>query len=185
MVTIFLDIDGVLATDKEFMRNSEKFKETKEWARKLDVPYPFNPQCVEIFNEILSTTECQIILSSDWRISWTLEELDIIFKENGVKQSPVGITEKNLYCNIGNYNKKRASEIEFYIQENRIKDWIILDDLNIHPYFPGRKKNNIFKTEDREGLKKTGIKEKIIRRLQRYAPVAEQVDALDLKSNVP
>ena len=168
MVTIFLDIDGVLATDKEFMRNSKKFKETKEWARKLDVPYPFNPQCVEIFNEILSTTECQIVLSSDWRISWTLEELDIIFKENGVKQSPVNITEKALYFHEGNYNKKRAGEIEFYIQENNIEDWIILDDLNVYPYFPDGKRDGIFKTEDQEGLKKTGIKEKIIRRLQRY-----------------
>ena len=43
MNTIFLDIDGVLVTDPEFMRGTYKFQKKYGWAKELRVPYPFNP----------------------------------------------------------------------------------------------------------------------------------------------
>ena len=42
MKIIFLDIDGVLATNKEFATNRTKFREKYLWAKELRVPYKFN-----------------------------------------------------------------------------------------------------------------------------------------------
>jgi histidinol phosphatase-like enzyme len=50
---IFLDIDGVLATNKEFFRNTSKFWENHPAMAELKVPYPWNEGCVKIFNDIL------------------------------------------------------------------------------------------------------------------------------------
>jgi hypothetical protein len=89
MKVIFLDIDGVLATNKEFATNRTKFREKYLWAKELRVPYGWNKGCVEVFNEILDATNSEIVISSDWRFHWDLDELDKIFKVNGVKKSPI------------------------------------------------------------------------------------------------
>ena len=52
MKIIFLDIDGVLATNKEFATNRTKFREKYLWAKELRVPYGWNKGCVDVFNEI-------------------------------------------------------------------------------------------------------------------------------------
>jgi hypothetical protein len=169
---IFLDIDGVLATSKEFNMNTQKFWEKNEWAKNLKVPYKWNESAVKIFNEILETTNAEIVLSSDWRKHWNLEELDIIFKENGVVKSPKSTTIK--YRETFDHDfRNRASQIESYIRTNNFIDeneqptclWIVLDDLPIKQFFPEHLKDRIFQTNDREGIKISGMKEKIIKKL--------------------
>ena len=104
MKIIFLDIDGVLATNKEFGMNRTKFQTKHPEAKELHIPYPFNPECVKIFNEILDETNAIIVLSSDWRLHWDLDGLDRIFKFNGVKKSPIALTNK--------MKRKLSSELE-------------------------------------------------------------------------
>jgi hypothetical protein len=64
MKVIFLDIDGVLATNKEFATNRTKFREKHLWAKELRVPYGWNKGCVDVFNEILDATNSEIVISS-------------------------------------------------------------------------------------------------------------------------
>ncbi len=53
---ILLDIDGVLATEESAHQpNHELFA------------YPFDKECVIVFNEVLKETDAEIVLSSDWR----------------------------------------------------------------------------------------------------------------------
>ena len=42
MKVIFLDIDGVLATDKQFMGNRNKFNQKNDWAKELKVTRMLN-----------------------------------------------------------------------------------------------------------------------------------------------
>lgn len=135
---IFLDIDGVLATEEcSFKPEHELYA------------YPFNKDCVRIFNEILLETDAQIILSSDWRLMFhDLETLDLVFKHNGIIKSPVDITP-----NLSN----RSLEIETYIKENNIKSFVILDDMDLK-VFPDK----FIRCNINEGIKEAGIKEKII-----------------------
>jgi FMN phosphatase YigB (HAD superfamily) len=82
MKIIFLDIDGVLATNKEFATNRTKFREKYLWAKELRVPYKFN----------------------------------------------------------------------------KPEKWIAIDDMNLSSLGP-----NFFRTKDSEGLKQSGLKDKIIK----------------------
>jgi bifunctional pyridoxal-dependent enzyme with beta-cystathionase and maltose regulon repressor activities len=156
--TIFLDIDGVLATHKEFMMTRHKFHKKYDEANRLHIPYPFNPGCVKVFNSILQETDAQIVLSSDWRHHWDLEELDGIFQFNKVIKSPIAVTG-NYPISMGNLEKNRVNEIEKFIQTHDVGQYVIIDDLHMDIYI----KDRFVKTIDMEGLKQTGIKKKILK----------------------
>lgn len=158
MKTIFLDIDGVLATHKEFMRIRHSFHKKYNNAKELNIPYPFNSGCVKILNEILDETNAQIILSSDWRNHWNLEELDKIFKFNGVIKSPIDVTG-NHPVSFGNLEKNRINEIKKYYEKHDVGSYVIIDDLHMDIYEIDR----FVRTIDSEGLKQIGIKRKILK----------------------
>jgi hypothetical protein len=159
---IFLDIDGVLATFREFLTNKKKFQEKNEWAALLQVNYPFNPDCVNILNEIIEKTNANIVLSSDWRLYYTLEELDNIFKYNGLIKSPFDITTIKTSHMGTSIESLRLDEINDYIDKNDVKNWVIIDDLDMKLK---TNKDRFFLTRDFEGLKQTSMKEKIINKL--------------------
>jgi hypothetical protein len=160
MKIIFLDIDGVLATNKEYSTNRTKFMEKYPWAKELRVPYGWNKGCVEILNEILDSTNAEIVISSDWRFHWDLDELDIIFKENGVKKSPLFGTIKNKRKMSSDLEDDRVYQISEWVKLNKPEKWVAIDDMNLSSLGP-----NFFRTKDSEGLKQTGFKEKIIKYL--------------------
>lgn len=157
---IILDIDGVLTTNKQFNTNKKKFMEKYEWAGKLKVPYPFDPKCVEILNDILIQTDAEIILSSDWKLYWSLSQLDIIFKSNGVIKSPIDVTTEDL-VSMSHMERNRAYQIKTYIKKNKLENFVILEDLNIIDFILDYSKQ-IVRTTNSEGLKQCSIKDKII-----------------------
>lgn len=158
MKVIFLDIDGVLATNKEYGTNRTKFQTKNSEAKELNIPYPFNSGCVEIFNEILKETDAKIILSSDWRLHWSLDELDKIFKFNGVIKSPEATTSFNKWKMSSSLELDRIMQIKNYAHFGEITDWVAIDDLNLSDLG-----DRFVKTKDSEGLKQTGIKNKILK----------------------
>lgn len=167
MKIIFLDIDGVLATDKEFMRNRTKFWEKHPAMAELKVPYPWNKEAVDVFNEILDITDAEIVLSSDWKLHWNLDELKQIFEWNRVKKYPIGVTN-NEYVSINNLEMNRASEISDYIRELDIVNYVVIDDLNVGKYMGlTGDDDKFFMTRSGEGIKKTGLKERIINKLNK------------------
>ncbi len=142
MNIIILDIDGVLATEQDSYKPNHDL-----------YAYPFDAQCVQIFNEILAITNAQIVLSSDWRLMYNndLDMLDELFKFNGVMRSPIDVTP--------NLGRNREGEIKFYIENNstKFKKFVILDDTPIKNY-----PNNFVQCNINKGLKEAGIKERII-----------------------
>ena len=160
MKIIFLDIDGVLATHKEFMMNRTKFQTKHPEAKEIRIPYPFNQGCVKVFNEILDETNAVIVLSSDWRFHWDLNDLDKIFKFNGIKKSPIAITSKIKRKLSSDLEDDRSFQIKKYVDEILPDSWVAIDDLNLSSLG-----DNFIRTKDMEGLKQTRIKEKIIKKL--------------------
>ena len=160
MRTIFLDIDGVLATNKEYVTNRTKFREKYSWAKELKVPYGWNKECVEIFNEILDITNADIVISSDWRFHWDLDGLDKIFKANGVKKSPIFGTIKNKRKMSSNLEDDRSYQINEWVIFNKPDKWVAIDDMDLSDLG-----SNFFRTKDSEGLKQIGLKDKIINKL--------------------
>ena len=165
MKITFLDIDGVLATHKQYMMNRKKFWDKNPLAKEIKIPYPFDPKCVKIFNEILDATGADIVLSSDWREHFSLEDLDKIFKFNGVNKSPIDITISEL-ASFGNLTMNRAYQIGKYITDNDITNYVVIDDLNVGKYMViTNEEDKFFLTDDFEGIKKVGLKDKIIKKL--------------------
>lgn len=142
---IFLDIDGVLATD-----------DSAELPRHETFAYPFDRDCVAVFNEILSITGAEIVLSSDWKLIYNndLGILDELFKHNGVIKSPIATTE-----DLG----MRHFEITSYLQENsaQINRFLILDDLQLKIH-----SLNFVRCNSKHGIKENGIKNKCLTILQ-------------------
>ena len=162
MKTIFLDIDGVLATHKQYMMNRKKFQDKNPIAKELNISYPFDPKCVKIFNEILDETGADIVLSSDWKELFNLKDLDTIFKFNGVNKSPIDVTISEL-ASFGNQTMNRAFQIGEYVTRNNVTNYVVIDDLNVGKYMVITNEENKFVlTNDFEGLKQLSIKNKII-----------------------
>jgi diphthamide synthase subunit DPH2 len=115
-MTIFLDIDGVLRTHKSDL----------EWSQILGVPIPlsvydrrFDRKIVSYINEVVGYTRAKIVITSTWRVKHSLEELKQIFRDNGITAEIVGKTDIGL---------NRGEEIEQYISENEIENYVVIDD---------------------------------------------------------
>ena len=163
MKVIFLDIDGVLATSKQFQMNRQKFQAKHPAMGELNVPYPWDEGCVKIFNEILDETGAIIVLSSDWKLHWNLDDLRGIFTWNGVKKSPIAVTVRDMFSEP-ELEKERVYEIMDYITSLGIENYVVIDDMNLGQFMED--KDKFVRTISGQGLKQTGIKDKIIKMLQ-------------------
>lgn len=140
MKIIFLDIDGVLATEES---------STMPWHEEFT--YPFDATCVSILNRILEETSAEIVLTSDWRITFNdLDLLDRLFKHNGIIKSPIDVT-----ADFWSRSKEILSYIELH--SSKITSFLILDDmdLKIHPLC-------FIRCNINDGLNEEGIEEKAI-----------------------
>jgi len=150
---LFLDLDGVIVLD------DLPFK------KKIHSEYianNFDKKCVNVLNEIIKNVNPIIILSSDWRYNYSFDILNKIFHDNGVISEISGITD-NLwgieFKSLSQLEVCRATEILKYVNEHDINNYVAVDDLNLFPWIP---KNFVYCTRFNEGIKQTGIKEKII-----------------------
>lgn len=157
---LFLDIDGVLTTDAQYNSNPKK------WNPAFNV-YGFDYKCVKIFNEIFDNFDVDIVLSSDWKTHFDLNEINNIFKFNKVHKEVKAFT-KNLwgskYFRIDQLEECRANEILDYVKKHDIKKFLVIDDLNLSKWIDDE--HFVRTPKSNEGIKQSGIKDKIIKRLK-------------------
>ena len=166
MKVIFLDIDGVLSTGNDFGVSKDN---------KWDA-YRFDSKCVAVLNSILKETGAEIILSSDWRHTYTLQEMRDIFAHNGVINGPIGFTMRSANYNGNTLEWGRTEEIKHWLKSNAWKDdckWVAIDDLNMSidyadkvGNYAGGLENFVLCPKVMEGIKQSGIKDKILKFLQ-------------------
>lgn len=166
MITIFLDLDGVISILENSLSDRDEFWKNDPKAKLLGIPHSLDENSIKVLNEILSIFECEIVISSDWKKTRTLENLDKIFKHCKIIQSPINKT-KNLR-NDFNIDDCRAMEIMHFIAENMVENFIILDDLDLENKLSPRILDRFFKTEFELGLAKPGLKEQIIERMKLF-----------------
>lgn len=106
---LFLDIDGVLNTYHN--------------------PTIFQSKSITLLNKIINETNCEIIVSSDWRRSHTLHELSLVFEINGIIKKPIA---KTGIISHTDYSIARGLEILNLVSTLGIKKFAILDDMNIY-----------------------------------------------------
>ena len=123
--------------------------------------YKFDEKCVAILNFILQETGAEIILSSDWRTHYTLQEMREIFAHNFVMKGPIGFTPSDNLYKI-DLEGGRTQEIKMWLKQNAWKNdikWVAIDDLDMSE---GLGDNFVLCKNEHEGIKRKGVKEKII-----------------------
>ena len=163
MVTLFLDHDGVMCTVRQYNLTHN----SKSWLRtgfnKANGIYPFDKKAVKILNLILEEVECEIVVSSDWKTYGTLEQLQEIYELCGVNQTPIAVTPDHP-TSMSHIEKNRAGEILKYVKEHELTKYFAIDDLDLQGFLG--KEHFQITAGDWEGIKKSGLKDKIIAKLK-------------------
>jgi HAD domain in Swiss Army Knife RNA repair proteins len=162
MKVLFLDHDGVICLQSEW---GGRFGKEREG---LDSVFDdFNESAVKVLNEIIDATDCEIVISSDWRHYATLEQLQELYRIRGIRKQPIAVTE-TISCSSAFLEAARVQEIESWIHSHpEITSWCAVDDMDL-----GNAKNPnhedtiglvcFVRTPNYDGLRQTGKKEKII-----------------------
>ena len=190
MKVIFLDNDGVICLSNNWGGRSKKWAKYRsknpETSRYIDdAPVEvrfddFDKKSIKVLNEILEETGAEIVVSSDWRCHANLEELGEYFLSQGILKKPVGVTKLLGQCNQPeNYpwlrkwdvEQSRSLEILQYLFDHpEVSQWVAVDDLDMGKNGEEWKDwglDNFVLTPSRtEGIKQSGIKEKIIKILK-------------------
>lgn len=151
-IIIFLDIDDVMAVG---------------WVKQKLYPWgkhlPFDKKCVGVLNSIYDEIPFDIVVSSDWRNYFSIETLRKIFDEFKVKASVIDITPNSGGYIPMNLAGGRVEEIETYLEQHKdeILAWVSVDNLKMYDL-----EHFVETPKWTEGIKQTGIKEKIIKELK-------------------
>jgi hypothetical protein len=189
MKVIFLDHDGVICLATEW---GGRFKKQQKAGRKLsqsvmslelDARFDnFNKKAIEILNEILEETNAEIVVSSDWKRWASVEEMGEYYESQGIKKKPIDFTKNLSQCDVPenfiwsprwDLEQSRSLEINQYLKDHpEITHWVAVDDLNMgipqtHESWGDMEMdwgltNFVLTPKSREGIKQSGIKDKIL-----------------------
>jgi hypothetical protein len=192
MKAIFLDNDGVICLSNNWGGRSKKWAKYRsanpETSKQLsDAPVEvrfddFDKKAVKILNEILEQTGAEIVVSSDWRLHATLEEIGEYYTSQGILKKPVGFTkllgqfddpENFVWSRQWRLEQSRSLEILQYLKDHpEVTEWVAVDDLNMgipqaHESWGEMEMdcgltNFVLTPKSSEGIKQSGIKEKIV-----------------------
>jgi hypothetical protein len=171
---IFLDNDGVMCLSTEWggrMKKIKKWKlnnpDSEGYVNDPKIPAHikmdnFNSKAVKVLNEILELTDAEIVVSSDWKLHCNLEQLKDMFREYGVIKSPIDVTPNEISKDMSDLENNRVSEINSWLNNHPdVTHWVAIDDLDL-----GELSNFVHTKKSNEGIKQSGIKEKILKFLK-------------------
>ena len=189
MKIIFLDHDGVVCLSSQWGGRDKKMKKfIKETGIQEISKMPanirldsFDPKAINVLNDVIGKTGAEIVVSSDWKLHATLEELQELYLENGVMKAPIAMTENvkdfdpdthSMFMYQGWLERLRIIEIRRFLEtvnkEIEISHWVAIDDLFLGKHTeddPGLENFVLTKRPYSEGIKQSGIKEQLIKYL--------------------
>jgi hypothetical protein len=181
MKVLFLDHDGVICLSSEWGGRYKKKGFDSNPETPMDIRMDnFNEKAVKVLKEIIEKTDCELVISSDWKRHGTLEQLKEMFITRGIKP-PIDITpfytklavEQKLPKNLvipyfDNLAFERHIEIEHWLKEHpEVTHWVAVDDLDMTKKDGWGLENFVHcKRPNLEGIKQSGLKEKILKFLE-------------------
>jgi hypothetical protein len=184
MKVIFLDHDGVICLYDNWgtrRKKQAKWGGLKLSMSMLSIPLEyrfddFDKKAVDVLNKILEKTDAEIVVSSDWKRWATVEEMGQYYESQGIIKKPIAFTDSILYDDYEDFpwqrnldsEQTRSLEISQYLGQNpHITHWVSIDDLDMSLRSEGDKnwglKNFVLTPRQLEGIKQSGIKEKILK----------------------
>ena len=144
---LFLDIDGVLNSFDDYKVSGKEFLENIE-----NTTFILSDRQISLLNNIVDKYHPKIILSSYWRNRYPLTVIQKKFEAVGFKGKISGLTPS-----FGGEHEDRWEQINHYINDNDVSEYIILDDSLLD-----RKKTkfpNWIKTDSYHGLDHKHLRE--------------------------
>lgn len=144
MKIIFLDFDGVMATDYySLIMEKNSLPERDEFG------VFFDPQCVECLSQIIEQTSADIVVTSSWQDLMSYQDITRMWLS---RKLPGYVTDL-----IPLVNKRRGDNIDAWIKEcGPLESYLILDDLPIYE-FNDHHLNHMIKVDSYRGLQDTMI----------------------------
>ena len=187
MKVIFLDHDGVICLSSEWggrFKKQNKWKGRKLSMTTLEMPIEyrfdnFNQKAIKTLNEILEETGAEIVVSSDWKRWANLEEMGEYYESKEIIKKPIALTTNLGQCNWYNnmtwiwsprwdLEMTRVIEIKQFLHDHpEVTHWVAVDDLDMGKNGEDWKDwgldNFVLTPSSNEGIKQTGIKDKILK----------------------
>lgn len=132
---IFIDIDGPLSWGTW---GDGRVKINENTSKEFTIPYPLVREDCIALNEICEKTDASLVLSSDWRIHYTLRQMSDVFIETGLYAPLIDITtHQSLWNKLSrpSLEWERAAQVVKWAKDNKISNWIAIDDLNLKGQF--------------------------------------------------
>ena len=146
----------------------------------------FDEKAVKILNEILEETDAEIVVSSDWQNFATLDELGEYYESQGIIKKPIGVTKEIGDVDFEKYDKMpwnrdldleqhRSLEILEWLEAHaEVTHWVAVDDLHMGVHVENSWRgaydredwgleNFVWTPRDNQGIKQSGIKDKILK----------------------
>ena len=194
MKCIFLDHDGVICLSTNWGGRTKKWSKYRSEnpetsSDKRDAPVEvrfddFDEKAVRILNQILEETGAEIVVSSDWKRWANVEEMGEYYESKGIIRKPISLTPDLGDCTWENEDREnwvwsprwdlemsRVVEIRQYLHDHpEITHWVAIDDLHLGKTDESWKNwgltNFVLTPRSNEGIKQSGIKEKILKYLK-------------------
>ncbi len=162
MKVLFLDHDGVICLSTEW---GSRFKNKEGLDSTFD---RFNAKAIKVLNEIIEETDCEIVISSDWRFHARLPQMQELYNIRGIKKVPFDYTRGDIdwkqFISVHPGNElevTRCLEIEDWVKAHpQITHWVAVDDMDL-----SRLEHFVQTPRSKEGIKQCGIKERILKHL--------------------
>jgi hypothetical protein len=131
---IFIDVDGPLA-----WATWDDGKVTIEGGQgDFQIPYPWVKEDCEALQKICDETNADLVVSSDWKMHFTFLQLKRIFVHYGITARIIDITtHQDLWMKMSrpSLEHTRALQIAKWAKDNKITNWIAIDDLRLGEQF--------------------------------------------------
>ena len=139
MKLIFLDIDGVMNCDDYYVSNN--FAEKRD-----EYGHLFYDVSVYWLNKLINETEAKIVISSTWRMSGK-QIMKEMWKHRNMAGEVIDITP--ILPRIGKRSAPRGLEIDYWLYENQVDSYMILDDDSDMLYC---QRNNFIEVSSKSGF---------------------------------
>jgi hypothetical protein len=127
---IFIDVDGPLAWGT-WGDGRVTLNETN---KTFTIPYPWVEEDCQVLQKICDETNSSLVVSSDWKKHFSIIQLKRIFQYYGVTAPIVDITtHQDLWNKLSrpSIEWERAAEITKWVKDNKISNWISIDDMKL------------------------------------------------------
>jgi len=145
MKILFLDHGGVMRLDPVC------------WPTGKPELHDFDKYAVKNINDIISETDCEIVVSSDWKLWADLSEMQSFYIRQGLIKAPIGYTpdKSSEIKSPEDLARLRVEEITQWLDNNKdVSTWVAIDDLDLR-----KLERFVFIEDTKIGMTKDSLRE--------------------------